>query len=196
MAGAENAVAEPHGRLLERLRRGDRTVCEQFVEAHYRGVYRMFLWLTNRPDAAADLTQEAFAAFWESLGSPAVEGAPDPKAWLYGIARNRWRKRCRDARDCGGLDDAAAVVDGTPGPEASLIRAVDKERIATAVAALPPDYREALVLRVFEELEYPQIATALGVTEGLVRWRVHQARQRLRAALETMAKEDTGATCV
>jgi RNA polymerase sigma-70 factor (ECF subfamily) len=192
----ENAVAEPHGELLERLRRRDRTVCEQFVEAHYRGVYRMFLWLTNRPDAAADLTQEAFAAFWGSLSRPAAESAPDPKAWLYGIARNRWRKRCRDARECDGLEEAAAVIDGALGPEASLIRAVDTERIAAAVAALPPDYREALVLRVFDELEYPQIAAALGIAEGLVRWRVHQARQRLRTALETMAKEDTGATCV
>src|SRR5437870_4088968 len=75
------------------LRAGERRACAAFVEAHYRGVYRFFTWLTRDPEAAADLTQETFAAFWESLGDPKRGVAPDLKAWLYGIARNRWRKR-------------------------------------------------------------------------------------------------------
>src|SRR5207253_9654939 len=63
--GGGTAVAEPE--VLDRLRAWDRKAGEAFVDAHYRGVYGFFLWLTNDRDAAADLTQETFAAFWETL---------------------------------------------------------------------------------------------------------------------------------
>jgi len=62
--------------------------------------------------------------------------------------------------------------------------------VARAVAALPSDYREALVLRVFEELTYRQIAAALAITEELARWRVHRARLWLRARLQSETVEE------
>ena len=80
--------------MLDALQRRDRRACEQFVDAHYRGVHRFFLWLTRDTETAADLTQEAFAAFWASVDHLDAAAVPDLKAWLYGIARNRWRKWC------------------------------------------------------------------------------------------------------
>lgn len=167
-----------------------------FVEAHYRGVYRLFLWLTNDVESAADLTQESFAAFWGSLARRG--GTPDPKAWLYGIARNRWRKRCRDARTdlLSGAADLTAELelpDRAPEPEAALLARTEAARIEDAVAALPEDYREALVLRAFEELSYAEIAGVLGITENLARWRTHRARRLLTAALAELEKEETSA---
>jgi RNA polymerase sigma-70 factor, ECF subfamily len=197
---------------LEALRARQREACEAFVDAHYRGVYRFFAWLTGDREGAADLTQETFAAFWESTDRLEAAGdasGPDLKAWLYGIARNRWRKRCRDDRAVGSglpgegaerslasLDEAADFPDGAPGPEALAMAALDATTAARAVAGLPPDYREALVLRVFQELSYGQIAEALCISEGLARWRVHRARAWLRAALEpdwAQEKEKAGA---
>ena len=179
-------MVESEGRLLEALRAREREACEAFVEAHYRGVYSFFLWLTNNPDAAADLTQETFAALWESLGSLDGESVPDLKAWLYGIARNRWRKRCRDGRHAAGfLDEAAGVPDDSPGPEALALSGLEAAAVVRAVADLPSGYREALVLRVFQELTYAQIADALGISEGLARWRVHRGRSWLCAALRS-----------
>src|SRR4051794_37222737 len=107
--------------MLDALRAGTGDDCEAFVDAHYRGVYRFFLWLTNDAESAADLTQESFAAFWESLRKPGAAPAPDLKAWLYGIARNRWRKRCRDIRPALGLDSALELPDGLPGPEEAAL---------------------------------------------------------------------------
>jgi RNA polymerase sigma factor (sigma-70 family) len=186
-----DVLAGPGGR--------DRKAYEAFVETHYRGVYRFFLWLTNDPDASFDLTQETFAAFWESTAQPGRQGQPglDLKAWLYGIARNRWRKRCRDGcRDLVSLEEALDVPDPTPGPEAEAVAGLEAGRVARAVAELPADLREALVLRVFEELAYSQIAAALGIREGLARWRVHRARLALRAALDLeTGKEASGAAC-
>jgi len=169
--------------LLERLQARHPETCAAFVDAHYRGVYRFFLWLTRDPDCSADLTQEAFAAFWQSVDRLEPGTAPDLKAWLYGVARNGWRRRCRCTRPLLGLDEAVELPDPAPGPEAFALSAFEGAEVARAVADLPADYREALVLRVFQEMEYSQVAAALGVTETLARWRVHQARGRLRAAL-------------
>jgi RNA polymerase sigma-70 factor (ECF subfamily) len=176
--------------LLERLRTRERAACEAFVDAHYVSVYRFFHWLTNDSEASADLTQESFAAFWTSLTHLDGARVPDLKAWLYGIARNRWRKRCRSARtrdDWEGLsfERAAEAEDPAPGPEEIALAALDSRAVTQAVADLPPDYREALVLRVFQELSYAQVAETLGIEEGLARWRVHQARLRVRKALAT-----------
>jgi RNA polymerase sigma-70 factor (ECF subfamily) len=176
--------------LLERLQARERAACEAFVDAHYAGVYRFCCWLTNDAEISADLTQESFAGFWASLSRLKVERAPDLKAWLYGIARNQWRKRCRAARVAGEwdrspLDQALDVQDAAPGPEEIALAAGDALAVAQAVADLPPDYREALVLRVFQELSYAQVAETLGIGEGLARWRVHQARSGLRKALTT-----------
>jgi RNA polymerase sigma-70 factor (ECF subfamily) len=188
-------VSGREGSLLEALRERQPEACEAFVETHYRGVFDFFLWLTRNAETAADLTQESFAAFWASTDRLAPEAVPDLKAWLYGIARNRWRKRCRDDRPaCASLDEALERPDAAPGPEALAIRAFEAEAVVRAVGELPADYREALVLRVFRELSYRQVAEALGISEGLARWRVHRARLWLRAALEEeVGKEESGA---
>jgi RNA polymerase sigma-70 factor (ECF subfamily) len=190
-------VSEGTGREIgevSRLRSGD-GAGEAFVDRHYRGVYRFFAWLTHDPDAAADLTQETFAGFWSWLGRGEIGPAVDPKTWLYGIARNRWRKRCRDYRPCTPLeelDEGSEVELGEPGPEVEVLAGMEAEAVLRAVAELPPDYREALVLRVIEGLSYPEIAAVLHVKEGLARWRVHRARLRLTAMLALETKEECG----
>lgn len=176
--------------LLERLQSRERAACEAFVDAHYAGVYQFLRWLTNDAEVSADLTQESFAGFWASLARLEETRALDLKAWLYGIARNQWRKRCRSARgggewDRSPLDQALDVLDSAPGPEEIAVAAERAAAVAQAVADLPPDYREALVLRIFQELSYAQVAETLGIGEGLARWRVHQARSWLRKALTT-----------
>lgn len=171
-------------------------VCEAFVDAHYTQVFRFFQWLTADRETAADLTQETFAEFWVSIARKDPGSVPDLKAWLFGIARNRWRKRLRDQPPAWeGLDACLELADRAPGPEASTLTSLAVGEVARAVSELPPDFREALVLRVFQELEYPQIAETLGISVVLARWRVHQGRQRLRSRLAAgdERKEKTGA---
>lgn len=174
--------------LLVRLRAREPEACEAFVDAHYRGVYGFLVWLTNDPDAAADLTQETFAGFWVSTARLDPARAPDLKAWLYGIARNRWRKRLRTLRQdvgrrCADPERLLEDPDAGPGPEAVLLTAFRSDELARAVSDLPSDYREALVLRAFREMSYAEIAETLGIGQGLARWRVNRARIWLREAL-------------
>ncbi len=181
---------------LDGLRAWRSDVCAAFVDAHYHQVYRFFQWLTGESETAADLTQETFTVFWESIGRIDTGSVPDLKAWLFGIARNRWRKRMRDRTPaCDDLEAGYEVADAAPGPDEIALAQWDTERVLQAVGELPPDLREALVLRVFQELDYPEIAGILGISLPLARWRVHRARQRLRIRLVdgNVRKEMTGA---
>ena len=69
-------------------------------------------------------------------------------------------------------------------PEATLIAKVDAERLRTAIAALPPPFRETLVLRDIEGLDYREIAEATEVPMGTVMSRLTRARRRLIALLK------------
>lgn len=185
------AVSGGEEERLAALRARRRPACEQFVDAHYQEVYRFFRWLTAGKEVAEDLTQETFAEFWRSLDRVDCPEIPDLKAWLYGIARNRWRKWCRDAAPpCAALEQALELPDPAPGPEARLLTALERAAIVQAVAALPDDFREVLVLRVCQEMSYRQIAAALSISVELARWRAHRARQMLRATLAREREEE------
>src|SRR5580765_896531 len=79
--------------------RTQRDGCEQLVSEHYDRLYRWFLWLTNTAEDAADLTHDSFVALWQSLDR--FDQRRPFKPWLYGIARNVWRKHCADRSDRG-----------------------------------------------------------------------------------------------
>lgn len=184
---ADRPGFEEEQALLAALRHRRPEACEAFVDAHYGEVYRLLLWLCGETETASDLTQETFAAFWRSLADLDKRTIASLRPWLFAIARNRWRKRCRDHHPTQPLDDALEVSDPTPGPDLQVLQALDRELVSRLLLGLPADLREALVLRVFQELSYRDIGEMTGVAEGLARWRVHRARTLLRTrALEQM----------
>jgi RNA polymerase sigma-70 factor (ECF subfamily) len=167
-------------RLFDGLRAGDGEACARFVRDEYAGVYRWLYRLTGRPDEAADLTQESFVAFWESLGRerPRVS----PRTWLYAIARNQWRKHCRDRQpeqaEAVGEIEAAAPAGWMPAEREEFTAAV-----TAALARLSPELREAFSLRLWHEFDYGQIGAVLGISPSLARWRCYRARQLVRQRL-------------
>jgi RNA polymerase sigma-70 factor (ECF subfamily) len=172
-------------RLFDELRAGDGEACARFARDEYAGVYRWLYRLTGRADEAADLTQESFVAFWESLGRerPRVS----PRTWLYAIARNQWRKHCRDRRpeQAEPIDEieAAATSGWTPAEREEFAAAV-----AAALACLSPELREAFSLRLWHEFDYAQIAAVQGISASLARWRCFRARRLVRQRLGAWQK--------
>ena len=171
--------------------RNPRDGCEPLVSEHYDRLYRWFLWMTNTADDAADLTHDTFMAVWESLDR--FDARRPFKPWLYGIARNVWRKHCA-ARVTRGIDPPEWTPEEEPDPEPGPAqRLLSKETgglLEKAVAQLSPEYREAVVLRFWGDLDYAEIGEALAISDALARWRVHQARKMLlqklsRAGLTT-----------
>jgi RNA polymerase sigma factor (sigma-70 family) len=153
--------------------------CEQLVSGHYDRMYRWFLWSTNSAENAADLTHDTFVALWQSLDR--FDDRRPFTPWLYGIARNVWRKHCagRLARGIDPLESAPEEPDPGPSPMQAMLSREAGRRLEEAVAQLSPEYREAVVLRFWEDLDYGEISEALAISEGLARWRVHQARKML-----------------
>jgi len=158
---------------------------DDVVRTHSARVYRLALRLTGNPHDAEDLTQEVFIRVFRSLSSytpGTFEG------WLHRITVNLFldsvRKRSRARLDPLPEDGQDRLPDGAPGPEALLLDATLDDDVASALAALPPDFRAAIILCDIEGLTYEEIAATLGVKLGTVRSRISRGRAQLRTALE------------
>jgi RNA polymerase sigma-70 factor (ECF subfamily) len=160
---------------------------EQLVTEHS---VRLHAYLARRaPGQADDLLGDvwlaAFAARWRF----------DPErgelvGWLFGIARNvvlahhRGERRRRE-REHGLADPAETHADGWDEVDARLDAAGSATTLRTALAALPPEEREVLLLVAWEHLTPTEIGTALGVPAGTVRSRLHRARTRMNALVSS-----------
>ncbi len=173
---------------------------EEVVRDHSARVYRLAYRLTGNCHDAEDLTQEVFVRVFRSLPSytpGTFEG------WLHRITTNLFlditRRRQRIRFEGLGEETAARLKGTEPTPSQAFDdRHLDHD-IAVALAALPPEYRAAVVLCDIEGLTYEEIADVLGVKLGTVRSRIHRGRAQLRAALEhrrpkrgTVARRRTG----
>ena len=157
---------------------------EEIVREHGARVYRLAYRLTCNAHDAEDLTQDVFVRVFRSLHrfQPGTfEG------WLHRITTNLFldgaRRRQKIRFD--GLADGSAdrLVSSWPTPSEQLADADLDHDVAAALAALPPEFRAAVVLCDIEGLSYEEIAAVLDIKIGTVRSRIHRGRSQLRAAL-------------
>jgi RNA polymerase sigma-70 factor (ECF subfamily) len=167
---------------------GGRAVREALAELYRRhasAVYR-YAWLVSGSDAAAaDAVQDSFLAVLEQArGFDPARGSC--AAWLCGIARHQALRRF-DARavavdDLDALQDEAATrgqLELPVLPEDSVARAQALQRLHAAIRALPPHYRDVLILVELQEMSYADAALAVGIELGTVRSRLSRAKARL-----------------
>ena len=156
-----------------------------FGELYRRHVSTVYAWFRRRLDwAASDLTAETFAQAWLSRRSFRDQADGSALPWLIGIARNVARESARRdkvetrARRRLGLPTDLASEDGYAEVEERLS---PREALAQGLEKLPEHEREALELRVVDELPYAQVADKLGVRPTAARLRVSRALRRLSA---------------
>lgn len=177
------------------LKAGDSVACDRFVREQYAGLYRWFLWLTNCPHRSADLTQETFVAFWDSLRR--TTPVASARTWLYSIGRNQWRKELRDRKshesngDGHDEDSLDELCDSVASPAEIAEHRESAAALELQVARLPADFREVLVLRLWQDFDYDEIASVQGIKPDLARWRFFRARQILRARLKAFCLQET-----
>lgn len=162
-----------------------------FSELYTRHAAEVYGWLSRRlPWAASDLTAETFARALVSRERFRDEHDGSGLPWLLGIARNVLADTLRHdrietrARERLGLPVDLASEDGFTEVEDRLSPRLALER---HVNALPPGEREALEIRVVEELAYDQVAEKLGIRSTAARMRVSRALRRLS---RTVPKEE------
>lgn len=134
---------------------------------------------------AEDLAQATFVRIWEQRAR--YRAGAEFRPWLFAIgvnlARNRlrwWRRRPEISLDAWLGAESPATGDNAPG---ELERRELAEAVQRAVAQLPLNLREALVLQQFEEMSHAEIAAALGCTAKAVESRIARAKERLRTPL-------------
>jgi RNA polymerase sigma factor (sigma-70 family) len=161
---------------------------EQVVLPHLNAAHNLARWLVGDATLAEDVVQDAALRALSYFGS--YRGG-DGRAWLLRIVRNAAYGALAARRRSGAasLDDAGLTADGestarqiadpADDPEAALVRREGFARLDQALAALPAELRECLVLRELEELSYKEVAHVTGVPIGTVMSRLWRARQAL-----------------
>ena len=184
---AAAAVVEiPESELMARAREGDRDAFGALVERHMRRAYHAALGLIGSPDDALDLSQEAFVRAFRARRT--LDPSRSFYPWLYQIVRRLCfnmvrdrrtrRERISDARSW--LVDQSEQRHAGMDPRRALESDEARRRVQRAIATLPPNDREVLVLKEFEGLRYREIADLVGIPIGTVMSRLYTARRRLR----------------
>jgi RNA polymerase sigma-70 factor (ECF subfamily) len=183
------------GDLLRLLSGGDETAFLEFYRRHQGLVYRFALQMSGKTEIAEEVTQDVFMVVMRSGARYDAERG-SVAAFLYGIARNIvLRALERERPYVTTLDEADSVyVDGDL--LGDLARNERVETLRKAVLALPPAYREVVVLCDLHERDYAEAAAALGCAIGTVRSRLHRARallmEKMRAGERDSVWKTTG----
>ena len=176
---------------------------ELLAMPHMDAAFNLARWLTGNTHDAEDVVQEAFMRAFRFFDSFRGE---DARTWLLKIVRNTYYTQLRRERAQPGStefdeefhslaeDDATLPAMGRAdaNPEAALARMEDLRLVDRALAELPVEYREALVLRELEDLSYKEIAAALNVPMGTVMSRLTRARRLLLEIFNRMSGGNNG----
>jgi RNA polymerase sigma-70 factor (ECF subfamily) len=163
----------------------DRRRFEQLVMPHVDAAYNLARWLTRNDHDAEDVMQDAMLRAFRFLDGLRGEARP----WLLAIVRNAcftWLHANRPA-EVQSIDDLALAEDPLAGPEPAAARELDRRAVNAAIAALPVQFREVLVLRELEDLAYKDIARVAGIPIGTVMSRLSRARRLLAESLRLTA---------
>jgi RNA polymerase sigma-70 factor (ECF subfamily) len=139
--------------------------------------------LVGDRDAAGDMAQESFIAAYSSLAD-FRQGAKF-SSWLYRIVLNKCKDHLRARRETVGVDELREVLPcRQQTPEQALSSRQTSDAVQRALNALPLDYREVVVLKHIEELEYQEIADILGISVNALKVRAHRGREMLKQLLQ------------
>lgn len=166
--------------LMESFCKGDAAAFDSIFRRYAVSIHRYLRPLVAGDSQAQDLCQATFLSLVRSRGRY-QRGLP-LKPWLYAIATNAARdhlrrKRPEELTPTGEVPHQAAA-EAAPEQDAGMARAV-----WAALAQLPENQREAIVLHRFEGLSFPEVAATVGASESAVKVRAHRGYERLRKLL-------------
>lgn len=169
--------------IVSRVLEGDREAFRTLVDRHYERCVRIAMHILGNREDAEDAVQDTFLRAYRHLAR--YEERERFAAWLLRILTNQCRtqlarRRTEAARSAPGDFDAAALPLDEPPPSE---RAGLREELRRALAHLPAEQREAVVLRFAEDLTYDEMAAITGAGVSALKMRVQRACARMRALL-------------
>ena len=177
-------MEEPDPHVIAAARAGDKAAFENLVRRFQGDVFRFSLHLVGDRSLAEDVTQETFIRAYRFLRR--YRGDSRFSTWLFSIARNcvqdefrRAGRRTRLVKKVSGSRVLEEPSGSTSGPE-----------IREALASLPHELREPVVMIDVFGFSYREVSRVTGVSEGTIKSRVHRARERLVQLLGADRDED------
>ena len=177
--------------LVQQAKAGDRNAFAALVSAYETKIYNLALrYLGNREDAM-DASQEVFLRVFRFL--PGFQEESGFSTWIYRIGVNvckdmlvKQSKRNEQSIEVEDEEEERRtidIVDCRYSPEQILENAELRTILSTAIASLPEQQREVVVLRDIQGLSYEEIASVLSLESGTVKSRLSRARENLRKKL-------------
>ncbi|MEP7116478.1 MAG: sigma-70 family RNA polymerase sigma factor [Acidobacteriota bacterium] len=181
--------------LLAGLRSGSDTAYEELVRSTSARLLAVARRIVGTEEDARDVVQEAFISAFRALDR--FEGNAKLSTWLHRIVVNKalMRLRTRKRKPEEPIEpllpafkedghQVQATSEWAEGADVTLERAETREFVRSQIDRLPDTYRTVLLLRDIEEMNTPETAAMLGITENAVKIRLHRARQALRKLLD------------
>ena len=180
-AAEADAAAAEEAALVERVRRGDPAAFDALVNRYMRRAFGVAYRLMGQKEDAEDLVQESFLAVLQRIDT--FQAGRPFAAWFFRILANRGlnARKSRSLRGTDAIPESAAAA--TPSPEREAERSELRENVQAALETLPGRQRAVVQLFELEGFGGPEIAEILEISEGTVRWHLHEARKTLRRAL-------------
>ena len=166
--------------LVRKAQAGDLGAFEELVRRHQQGLFSYLYRMCRNSSDAEEMAQAAMVRAWEKLAG--FRGASSFKTWLYRIGTNLCFNLRTRRKPTEELDETMAAPDAER-PEAAFRQKVREEAVHLALALLPDDQRAALVLSVYQDMSYKEIAETMGKTLRAVDSLLFRAKTNVRKAL-------------
>jgi RNA polymerase sigma-70 factor (ECF subfamily) len=172
--------------LLHAVARGDEGALARLYDSYRVILFGLLVRILNSREEAEDVLQEVFIQVWRRAGD-FDEKRGRPFTWLVTLTRSRGIDRLRllSARQRLAVSASQDQPDSTSDAFSDAVRSGQKEIVQRALAELPEEQRDTLVLAYFQGLTQSEIASKLGTPLGTVKTRMRSGMIKLRRLLET-----------
>ena len=163
---------------MSEVRTGDVGRLELLFDRHHPALVRYFGYLTGNRTASEDLAQEAFFRVLKYRHT--YDPGANFRAWLYQIARNVYADSLRKQKpEVAMPEEAPEIRADSPAPDREFQKKQEAVLLRRALAAMPGEKREVLILSRYQEMKYEEIAAILKCEVGTVKVRVYRAMREL-----------------
>ena len=175
--------------LIHRVASAEKDALEALYAKYSASVYSLAMFMLKQEALAEEATQDIFLNIWTKASSYKPDRG-EPRAWIMGVAHHRIidvirsRRRVQTITEPGAYEKLESLPSSRISTEEEVERRIEGEHIRKALAALPPEQRQVIMLAYFEGYSQSEMARLLDQPLGTVKTRVRLAMKKLRAVLE------------
>jgi RNA polymerase sigma-70 factor (ECF subfamily) len=178
--------------LIAKTSRGDQEAFSRLYDQSSPQIYGLILRMINHPQVAEEVTMDVYVQVWKQAQSYDVNRGT-PMGWLVAIARTRAIDQLRSGKlkrtSMTGMEEIARVASDRATPEEQSSARQRAEIVREALASLPFEQRQSLILAYFDGYSQSEISAKLGLPLGTIKTRIRLGMMKLRDVLAPYAED-------